>query len=167
MNADDAAGATTGRSDRGRAQKAPRGSGMLLGLAILVGAGLAFVYPALAAFAMIAFAPTIVARVVETPTERHLAKCVGLLNLAGVAPVCVGFAKLGFSMPSLARLLSDPTPWAAMYGGALTGWGIHLSVATLAVAIAKRNLDRHKHRLERSQRGLIDEWGPEVMTDKG
>ena len=156
------ASATAGTARGAKPGKRRGGSLVLLG--VLTAAGFAVAYPALAAFLLVGLAPTLVAKIVETPSERHLTKCVGLLNLAGVLPVAVSLAKLGFTMPGLARLLADATNWAAMYGAAAAGWGLHLSVATLSVTMARRKLERQNRLLALRQKQLIHEWGPEVAA---
>ena len=144
------------------AKPGKRRGGNLMLLCVLIGAGLAVAYPALASFLLVGLAPTLVAKIVETPSERHLAKCVGLLNLAGLIPIALAYVKLGLTMPGLARLLGDPINWAAIYGAAAAGWGLHLSVATLSVAMARRALDRQNRLLALRQKQLAHEWGPEV-----
>ena len=126
---------------------------------------LAMALPALALLVAIGSLPTIVARIIERPEQRHLASCVGLLNVAGVLPAVYQFAEAGFKTHALGPILLDLTVWAAMYGAAGAGWGIHLVVPAMTVALARRRLEREQRLLRIRQKQLNLEWGPEVTGE--
>ena len=140
------------------------------GLALL-GTGLAgligLAVPPLALFVMIGFLPTVVARIVERPEQKNLAKCVGALNMSGVIVVGYYFATLGLTMTSVAKILGQPSLWAALYGPAAIGWGVCLAVPPTVQGFARRRLDRQRRILEIAKKRLVLEWGPEAAAGEG
>ena len=105
--------------------------------------------------------PTLVAVVVDGHRRHHLARCVGFLNFAGVAPY---LAKIWMNHTVLAamRMLTDPFVWLVMYGAAALGWIIYLSAPSIAWMQVELTGSRRIKILKARQHQLIAEWGEEV-----
>ena len=144
---------------------AAAGPSALLMLAILAGAAVAVAVPALAAFILVALAPTTVAWIVETPAQRYLARTVGLTNLSGMVPAAYHFFEVGIGMPGLLKLLTQPVLWAMLYGAAAIGWGVYLTVPPLMVRITRHRIRRELRLLAIRRKQIVLEWGPEAAGE--
>lgn len=110
--------------------------------------------------------PTLVAVVVDRHPRHYLARCVGFLNLAGVAPYLV---KIWMHHTTIAavEMLTNPFAWLVMYGAAAAGWIIYLSAPSIAWLQVELTGAHRVKVLKNRQRQLIQEWGEDVAGTFG
>mgnify|MGYP001605716256 CR=1 FL=1 len=110
--------------------------------------------------------PTLVAVVIDRHPRHYLARCVGFLNFAGVAPYLL---KIWMHHTTLAamEMLTNPYAWLAMYGAASAGWLVYLSAPSIAWLQVELTGARRVRILKARQRQLIEEWGEDVAGTFG
>lgn len=107
--------------------------------------------------------PTIVAFVVDRHARHYLSRCVGFLNLAGIAPYLIKIW-MHHTVIAAMQMLTDPFVWLVMYGAAAVGWVIYLSAPSIAWLQVELTGSHRIMILKARQRRLIEEWGEEVAT---
>lgn len=110
--------------------------------------------------------PTLVAFVVDRHRKHYLTRCVGALNLAGVAPYLVKIWAHHTTVVAV-QMLTDPVVWLVMYGGAAMGWIIFLSAPSIAWLQVEITGSRRVKALRARQKQLIDDWGNDVAHPGG
>lgn len=118
--------------------------------------------PYAAVLMLIGLAPAIVAWITTEPAQRYCAHCIAYLNLAGVVPVGWNLFQAGASAAVATEYLSNPFVWLAMYTPAALGWVVYQTIPMLHEMIFMRHLERRRRALERRQKRLIEEWGPQA-----
>ncbi len=111
--------------------------------------------------------PTAVAVVVDRHRRRYLARTVGAMNLAGVAPGALRMWEAGISFSNLQQIIDSPVSWLVMYGAAGIGWVLYFCVPPIVAMVVEVKVDETKRRLESRAKILVEEWGEEVTGRKG
>jgi hypothetical protein len=111
--------------------------------------------------------PTGVAAVVDRHRRRYLARTVGAMNLAGVAPGALTMWEAGINFTSLQQVIDSPMNWLIMYGAAGIGWVLFFCVPPIVAMVIEVRVDDTKRRLESRAKALVAEWGEEVTGGKG
>ncbi len=115
----------------------------------------------------IAMLPTLGAYVAERSREKHLVMSVGLMNLCGSLPAVVKLWSLGQSFASIAPVIQDVFVWLIAYGAAGCGWLIYSITSPVVGAYYRVSSEARIRMLKKSQRSLVENWGPEVAEDSG
>ncbi len=156
------------RPGRGPVKPRRRSSGSApITLAVMVIAGLALTALPLCLLLLAGLLPTGVAVVVDSHRRRYLARTVGAMNLAGVAPGALRMWEGGISFSSLQQIVNNPYSWLVMYGAAAIGWVLYYCVPPIVGMVVEVKADETKRRLEARAKVLIEEWGEEVTGRKG
>lgn len=119
---------------------------------------------------LVGLAPTLVAylmaQLIARGGERHGVLCVGICNLAGLAPFAIAAVKAPGGIDAALGELGVLLALLAAYGAAALGWLIY---RVTPPAYARLLRLRAQHRLGRviaEQDSLISEWGEEVSAER-
>lgn len=150
-----------------QATKAFRGRrrGMsLLNQFLLTGVCLSFLAFSLptALMLMLALMPTFCALVVAPSQGYYSALSIGALNVAGTWPFLLKLWTTGHNIANAMTIIINPYAWLVIYGAAAVGWMLcqwfPIFVSSFMSIFSARRLKE----IERTQKKLIEEWGPEV-----
>jgi hypothetical protein len=106
--------------------------------------------------------PSAVAVVIDRHRRRYLARTVGAMNLAGVAPGALRMWEVGISFSSLQQVIENPFSWLVMYGAAAIGWVLYFCVPPIVAMVIEVKVDETRRKLENRAKTLVEEWGEEV-----
>jgi hypothetical protein len=106
--------------------------------------------------------PGIVAYVIDRSPGRRIFQIVALSNLAGVFPYVAQLMQQGNTATAVQGMLSTPSVWMFMYLAAGFGWVLVWIAPTLAQQLLELTNNQKIARLQRLQKRLEEEWGPEV-----
>jgi hypothetical protein len=106
--------------------------------------------------------PTMVSMLVDRYRRRYLARTVGAMNLAGIAPLALQLWTRGLTMADAMEMLANPTNWLMMYGAAGLGWALFLAMPTVARMFVDLRADQIQADLKARARTLVREWGEDV-----
>ena len=112
-----------------------------------------------------ALVPTVVARIVDSNSNRYLTFTVLGLNLVGSLYFVHQVLTKGNSLEVVAMVLQDSIGWLAALSGAGCGWLLFLAVPPLIAKMAEAQSGLRLRRVHRDQTQLINEWG-EVVAAK-
>jgi hypothetical protein len=136
-------------------------------LTVIVASVLALTALPLCLMLLAGLLPTGVAVVVDRHRRRYLARTVGAMNLAGVAPGALRMWEGGIDFTSLQQVIESPMNWLIMYGAAGIGWVLYFCVPPIVAMVVEVKVDETKRRLEGRAKVLVEEWGEEVTGGKG
>jgi hypothetical protein len=106
--------------------------------------------------------PTFVAVVVDRHRRRYLARTVGAMNIAGLAPAVLRLWVAGITFANLHQVVANPFTWLVMYGGAGFGWLLYFGIPPVVGMLLEINVEDTKRQLEARAKTLVEEWGEEV-----
>jgi hypothetical protein len=149
---------------KGRGRRSSNSAAITLGVMIV--SGLALTALPLCLLLLAGLLPTAVAVVVDRHRRRYLARTVGAMNLAGVAPGALRMWETGISFSSLQQIIDSPVSWLVMYGAAGIGWVLYFCVPPIVAMVVEVKVDETKRRLEGRAKVLVEEWGDEVTGRK-
>jgi hypothetical protein len=112
---------------------------------------------------LVGMAPTLVALFVDRRPEKYSAYCVGGFNLCGAIPYVLKLFMNGHDFQALAKVLSDPLAWIAMYGAAAVGWGVFHYTPEIVLRISTMKERQMIASLKKRQEQLVEEWGNEIV----
>ncbi len=153
-------GASKGSSGKPGATRG--GGGSFLTMAVIIITVLAVTALPICILVVAGMLPTAAAALVDRHPRRYLARTIGAVNLAGVAPGVLRLWESGTTFVALRQVIGSPYTWLLMYGAAAIGWALYSCVPSIvAMAIEIRDNDA-KRRLEARAQALTEDWGPEV-----
>jgi hypothetical protein len=144
------------------ARKAAGSSKMLIALPLLAGAAVVAL-PSLIVLA-VGIVPTLAARITDITPGRYATRCVGALNLAGIAPFLRNLWAGDNTLPAALHMISDPYTWLIAYGAAAIGWLLFMSVPNAVAMFKSIENEIMIKRLRARQEELVAEWGPGIVT---
>lgn len=115
-------------------------------------------------FLLIALLPSIMAFFVDSNEGKPIFKTVLFCNFAGALPSLGPMLKSGlqFQYHDISSTMASPHVWLFIYGGAAAGWGLIYLCRFIAQFLLIITYEYKVMSLERFQKKLIEEWGPEV-----
>ena len=112
----------------------------------------------------IGLAPTMVALIVDLTPGRYLTRCVGGLNVAGLAPFIHKLWLGGHTMALAFSIVTDMYAWLVIYSASAIGWLLFLGLPGAVTIFRQLNAKRRIYFLRERQRALIDEWGESITA---
>ncbi len=109
--------------------------------------------------------PSIVARLVDKTRDRLYFTIVSGFNFAGVAPFMIDLWNQGNTAAAVQQTANNAYAWLVMYGTASLGWLLIIFTPSVIHSILAAISNSKVVNLEKEQRELIEEWGPEVKRD--
>lgn len=155
-----AKGKKTGAKGGGKKGGIASGLGMLV-----MGVPLVILFLPTVVLLVFAMLPTFVAFLVERAPYRYGFICVGGFNFAGVSPYLLNMWFERHDITMALDTLSNVFALVLIYGAAGFGWLIYAVTPTLVGSFLSLTSSRRVAALRAGQRKLIEEWGPEVMSD--
>lgn len=115
-------------------------------------------------FLLISMLPSFVANFVDPDPGKHKFKVVMCCNIAAVIPTMAPMfeASFHFKPYDITVLISNPSLWLFIYGGAGIGWALIFLCNQMAYYIVAARNDFVIYQIEEQQRRLVEEWGPQV-----
>ncbi len=117
-------------------------------------------------FLLLALLPSVTAYFIDLRVGKPTFKIVLACNFAATLPILVPMIKTGIGLqkpaPSI-DVISDPTTWLFIYGGAAAGWALIFVCKMLAKLCVILSYKYRIATLERIQKRLIAEWGKDVQ----
>lgn len=155
----------TMRPAKGKKAKAGKKGGGLKSLMVLpLFAGLAVVaLPSMIVIA-VGIVPTLAARITDLTPGRYATRCVGAMNLAGIAPFLRKLWSGDNDLATALHLIADPYTWLIGYGAASIGWLLFMSVPNAIAMFKAIETEILIKRLRSRQEELVGEWGPGIVT---
>ncbi len=114
-------------------------------------------------FVIIAMLPAVVAYYIDITAERHRFKTIFACNLCGVLPYIEKMLYAGPSSAVLQSIMGNVTNWMLIFGSALVGWLLSELCPMVAQVLVASMHQAQISRIERMQKKIESEWGPEVM----
>lgn len=111
---------------------------------------------------MLALMPTFCALVVAPSQGYYSALSIGALNIAGTWPFLLKLWTTGHTIANAMTIIINPYAWLMIYGAAAVGWMLCQWFPMFVSAFMSIFSARRLKELERTQKRLIEEWGPEV-----
>jgi hypothetical protein len=127
-------------------------------------AGLAVVALPTLVVSAVGMVPTIAARITDITPGRYATRCVGALNVAGIAPFLRKLWTGENDLPSALHMIADPYTWLIAYGAAGIGWLLFMSVPNAVAMFKSIETEIQIKRLRARQEELVAEWGPGIVT---
>lgn len=119
---------------------------------------------------LVGMAPTLVvyllAQLVARGDERHGVLCVGICNLAGLAPFAIAAMKAPGGVAGALGELGVMLALLAAYGAAALGWLIYRVTPPAYARLLRLRAEHRLARVAAEQDGLIADWGEEVAAEK-
>lgn len=113
---------------------------------------------------MLALMPTFCALAVAPSQGYYSALSIGALNFAGTWPFLLKLWTTGHTIANAMAIIINPYAWLMIYGAAAVGWMLcqwfPIFVSSFMSIFSARRLKE----IERTQKKLIEEWGPEVAN---
>lgn len=109
--------------------------------------------------------PTIVARMVDRTKRKYYFSIVMGFNLAGVVPFMADLWRSDNSAAAVESMFADPYVWLVMYGMAAIGWVLIFTSPEAAMKVVRVLNQGKVQALEKEQRELLEEWGPELRRN--
>ncbi len=116
-------------------------------------------------FLMFSMLPAVVALIIDRTEEKSATFCVGGLNFCGAFPYLLDLWLQDNSLSQATGLLTDVFVLAVIYGAAGMGWMLYLSLPPVIASFIQVMSQRRLQQLRTTQKGIIDEWGEEVIHD--
>lgn len=138
-----------------------RDAGVASTLAVAALAVLVFATPTFVVVA-VGMLPTVAALIVDRGPGKYAARCVGGLNLAGVAPYVALLWQDGHTLHGALAIVSDVFAWLVMYSAAALGWLLYLGMRPLVATFLEIRARQRVAELRAYQEALVREWGKEV-----
>jgi hypothetical protein len=115
-------------------------------------------------FLMIALLPAMAAYYVDTTRGRIMFRTVFACNLAAAIPTIkpVFVSGLKFKNFDITATMADPKVWLFIYTGAAAGWAMVYTFRFVAKLALEIQYEFRADSLERMQKRLVEEWGPDV-----
>ena len=111
---------------------------------------------------MLALLPTFCAFAVARSQGYYSALSIGALNIAGTWPFLLKLWTTGHTIANAMTIIINPYAWLMIYGAAAVGWMLCQWFPVFMSSFMSIFSARRLKELERAQKKLIDEWGPEV-----
>jgi hypothetical protein len=121
-------------------------------------------------FLALAMAPSIVAYAIDTDPKKSSFKVVLAGNLSAAMPTILTMLKI--SMSSMRRhemvtIFRDPSVWMFVYLGAAAGWCLLYLCRHFARILTTMTFEHKIKDLQNEQKGLVEEWGQNIMGPQG
>ncbi len=139
------------------------GNRVLIFLGYLLFTLLLIFFPPIAAMIVLGLAPTLVALAFDHGAfKRPRLVTLACFNFAGAFPFLLRLWRSHDTVTDFFRMISDIYTWAVIYGAAAFGAGLlWVGPALAAIVLQAINQDRIRQ-LEKRQKALVREWGPEI-----
>ena len=112
----------------------------------------------------LALMPTFCALVVARSQGYYSALSIGALNIAGTWPFLLKLWLTGHTIANAMTIIINPYAWLMIYGAAAVGWVLCQWFPLFVSSFMSMFSARRVKELERMQKKLIEEWGPEVAN---
>jgi hypothetical protein len=114
-------------------------------------------------FVFIALLPSIVAYIIDNKEGRPIFTSVVSLNFAGLSPFLFDMGVSGNYLSQASALMGSVYIWFVIYAAAALGWLLVLICPACTALILKTIRGSQIAHLEKQQRKLTEEWGPEIQ----
>lgn len=113
-------------------------------------------------FFILAMMPSIVSSFLDRSASRSTFHTVFACNLAGTLPFMGQIIKNAGSHAEIENVMGDAFNWLIIYAAAGFGWLLVFAAPAFALGFINMLHQGQIARLERMQRKIVAEWGPEV-----
>jgi hypothetical protein len=115
-------------------------------------------------FLLLAMLPSVMAFYMDSDRKKSRFKTVVTCNLAATLPYLIPMAQAHLHMRpySITALMSNPTTWLLVYGGAAAGWSLIFLFRLISRLFIVLSYEYKIAALEKTQSKLLDEWGSEL-----
>jgi hypothetical protein len=113
-------------------------------------------------FVIIGLLPSIVAYYMDITADRYTFKTIFACNLCGMLPYIGRMLHEGPSSALLQNLMGTAMNWVIIYGTAILGWLLVEICPMIAQVLIAGFSQAQITRIERLQKKIEREWGPEV-----
>jgi len=152
------------KGKKGKPAKAGKGGGMKMLVALPLLAGLVVVALPTTIIVAVGIVPTLAARITDITPGRYATRCVGAMNLAGIAPFLRRLWSGENDLATALQTIADPYTWLIAYGAAAIGWLLFMSVPNAIAMFKALETEITVKRLRSRQEELVAEWGPGIVT---
>jgi hypothetical protein len=147
---------TNGRPVKARTQ------GKVFAILIMVAGTMLLALPSVIVIA-VGLVPSVVAYIVDQTPGRYASRCVGALNLAGLAPVLNRLWTGQNDINAALAIITDVYSWLAIYGASAIGWLLFLGLPNIVSTVLSMNANRRINALRDRQKDLVREWGKSIV----
>src|SRR5262249_5749123 len=120
-------------------------------------------------FMILALLPSVVAWYSDRTESKGTFKTVLACNLAGTLPTLTPMFRASIDMQpfDVAGMGAEASVWPIIYSAGAVGWGLVFLCRFIARFIVILNYEYRIAAMERMQRKLVEEWGPQIRQAGG
>lgn len=113
-------------------------------------------------FLILGMTPAIIARITDKRIGNSASRTIGAFNFMGIVPYLFELYNSTDKALMAKHIATDTKTWVFVYSAAAMGWVAVWIIPQIISIIFSVRAQIRIHRLETSQKKLVDEWGEEV-----